>query len=252
MCLCVLLYDENPVHPLVMAANREERYDRPSLPPAWIARGPAVFAAQDQQAGGTWQGVNPFGLLVALTNRATLVREDPDRRSRGRLCLDTLGRVSARAAVKWLREHLAGYSYNPCNLICADVEEAFAVHHDSAATQVRKLAPGLHLLAETDADDPHHPRLLRARYLLEGKTRQDWPVLQRTLAQIMADHAHGHPPEQSICRHGEVAGTVSSSLIALRRAGLEEAQFFFAPGPPCTYPYEDLSAKLSSHPSEQP
>ncbi len=85
MCLCVLLYKQVPGYPLVMAANREEYYDRPSQPPSWVARDPAVFAGRDERSGGTWQGANQFGLLLALTNRVSS-GFDPQRRSRGLLC----------------------------------------------------------------------------------------------------------------------------------------------------------------------
>ena len=228
-----------------MAANREERYDRPSLPPAWIGRGPTVFAGRDRQAGGTWQGVNQSGLLVALTNR-TGGDENPQRRSRGLLCVDVLCQRSAHSAVEWLQDHLSTHPYNPCNLLCTDVESAFAVHHDGTVTEVLELSPGIHFLSETDVDDPHHPRIQRARALLKGKTRQGWPGLRHTLAQVMADHGDGCPPEQRICLHGEMGGTVSSSIIALSHDSLKEARFLFAPGPPCTHAYEDLSTQLDS------
>ena len=228
-----------------MAANREERYDRPSLPPAWVEGNPAIFAGRDRQAGGTWQGVNQSGLLVALTNR-TGGDEDPQRRSRGLLCIDVLRQCSAYGAVEWLQDHLSTHLYNPCNLLCADVESAFAVHHSGTTTEALELSPGLHLLSETDVDDPHHPRIQRARALLKGKTRQEWPDLWHSLAQVMADHGDAPSTEQNICRHGETGGTVSSSIIALSQAGFKEARFLFAPGPPCTHAYEDLSAQFDS------
>ena len=95
MCLCILFYKIAPSFPLLMAANREERYDRPADLPSWLdapaifAGAPAIFAGRDREAGGTWQGINPSGLLVALTNRSG-GQQDPDRRSRGQFCLDVL------------------------------------------------------------------------------------------------------------------------------------------------------------------
>ena len=100
MCLCVLLYKQVPGYPLVMAANREEYYDRPSQPPSWVARDPAVFAGRDERSGGTWQGANQFGLLLALTNRVSS-GFDPQRRSRGLLCMDALRHTTAREAIEW-------------------------------------------------------------------------------------------------------------------------------------------------------
>ena len=255
MCLCVLIHREAPTHPLIMAANREERYSRTADPPAWIAPAPektanlagppAIFAGRDHRAGGTWQGINGSGLLVALTNRRS-GSQHPDRRSRGQLCLDVLRQPGARAAADWLREHLAIHAYNPCNLLCVDAEEAFAAHHDGAATQILPLAPGLHLLTDTDVDDPQHPRIRRSRDLIEGQIQQPWPALRRALERLMADHADAEESGAGICIHGETGGTVSSAIIVLPGPGLEEAEFLFAEGPPCTHPYADLTPQLLS------
>jgi hypothetical protein len=241
MCLCVLVHRQLPSHSLVMAANREEQYHRPSLAPDWLPADPPVFAGQDQRAGGTWQGLNAQGLVVALTNRrgADL---DPGHRSRGLLCLDALGHPSAHQAAAWLLDHLRTVPYNPCNLLCADAHHALAVHYDGRQARGQELSPGLHLLADTEIDDGEHPRVQRARALLKDPPPR-WPELRTLLARLMADHADD-PPEGRICRHGARAGTVSSSLIALRGPGLEGAQFHFAPGPPCAHQYQDLSPRL--------
>ena len=245
MCLCLLLYKTTPSYPLLMAANREERYDRPADPPSWLGNVPDIFAGRDQEAGGTWQGINPSGLLVALTNRSG-DRQDSNRRSRGQLCLDVLRHPSARAAVDWLQNHLTTHSYNPCNLICADVEEAFAIHHDGTSAEILSIPPGLHFLTDTDLDDPHHPRIRHARNLVKKEISRDWPDLRHIFERVMADHAQGESPEASICLHGTTGGTVSSSITALRKTGLRGAEFHFAPGPPCSLLYEDLTARLHS------
>ena len=241
MCLCILVHQQLENYPLIIAANREEEYARPSRPPAWLPGG--TFAGSDQCQGGTWQGVNQHGLVVALTNRSTSL-QDPQRRSRGLLCLEALSAASAQQAVDWISQHFSYQAYNPCNLLLADVEEAFAVHYDGDQAKIHILSPGLHLLSDTDVDDSLHPRIQRARKLL-GDTRHPWPALQIALGKIMADHDSPHNPTAPICIHGAKAGTRSSSLIALRDRSLNEAQFYFADGPPCTTPYLDLSTQLS-------
>ena len=69
MCLIVLFTRQFDTCPLVLGANREERYGRPSTAPRWLGGTPDVFAGQDQIAGGTWLGVNGHGVVVAITNR---------------------------------------------------------------------------------------------------------------------------------------------------------------------------------------
>ena len=242
MCLCILIHRWSEDHPLIMAANREEHYDRPSHPPTWLTAG--AFAGSDQRQGGTWQGVNSQGLLVALTNRRDRTSE-PHRRSRGLLCLDALQAATARAASDFLLHHLPHQAYNPCNLLCADAQEAFAVRYDGSQASVHSLNPGIHLLADSDIDDPLHPRLQRAHTLLRDLPA-DWPALRALLAAVMADHDENLIAPAHICIHGEIAGTVSSSLIALRDGSLTGAEFHFADGPPCSAPYRDLSTELDN------
>ncbi len=161
MCLCILVHQWLDSTPSSMAANREEHYNRPSLPPIWRPDG--IFAGSDQRQGGTWQGINNRGLLVAPTNRKSTL-QDANRRSRGLLCQDVLQQAAARTSVDWLLHHFPRESYNPCNLLRADAEEAFAVHYDGHQASMQSLSPGLHLRADTDVNDPmHHASNTRSR-----------------------------------------------------------------------------------------
>ena len=246
MCLCVLLHQKVPGYPVVMAANREEVYERPSRPPAWTGPEPGAFAGRDALAGGTWQGVNPYGLMVAVTNRVS-GGLDPQRRSRGLLCMDVLRHRSARRALDWALDHLRDEPYNPHNLLIVDARHAFALYYQDGP-RVTELQPGLHVLSDTDVNDPDHPRVERVKDALEGQTWTDWAATRAGLEELMADHAPGRPAAQQLCRHGELAGTVSSSLIALGTDGLQAAHFLFAPGPPCANPCQDLSPLLRAGP----
>ena len=96
MYLCILVYQWLDPTPLSMAANRKEHYNRPSLPPT--LRPDGIFAGSDQRQGGTWQGINNRGLLVAPTNRKSTL-QDANRRSRGLLCQDVLQQATARTSL---------------------------------------------------------------------------------------------------------------------------------------------------------
>jgi len=184
MCLCILVHQWLDSTPLSMAANREEHYNRPSLPPTW--RPDCIFAGSDQRQGGTWQGINDHPLLVALTNRKSTL-QDAYRRSRGLLCHDVLQQATARTSVDWLLHYFPREPYNPCNLLCADATEAFAVHYDGHWASMQSLNSGRHLLADTDVNDPMHPRIQHALQLLHDLP-EDWPTLRDMLESVMADH----------------------------------------------------------------
>lgn len=70
MCLIAFAIGAVPGHPLLIAANRDEHLERPTLPlHAWqLANGTPVVAGRDQHAGGTWLGITPQGRVAMLTN----------------------------------------------------------------------------------------------------------------------------------------------------------------------------------------
>lgn len=236
MCLCILAHQLVSTHPNIIAANREERYDRPTDAPAWQD---GVFAGRDQLAGGTWQGINLMGLHVALTNRRGDLA-DPARRSRGQLCLDALRHASGRAACDWVLDHLLHVQYNPCNVLFSDGIDAFCIHYDGYSARVETLNHGLHLLGDTDINDPKHPRILRARQAFESLPHKTSDLING-LTSLMAQHS---TDESALCLHGARGGTRSSALIALGRRTLDNGHFHYAEGPPCSAGYMDLSHQL--------
>ena len=90
MCLILLALDTLPDYPLVVAANRDELYDRPTARAAFWEDAPAVLAGRDLRAGGTWLGMDRSGRLAAVTNFRQGEREPEARRSRGHLVSEFL------------------------------------------------------------------------------------------------------------------------------------------------------------------
>jgi len=84
MCLLICLRRRDGS--LVIAANRDERYDRPTRPPFVWETHPHLLAGRDEVAGG-WLAVNARGVVAAVTSRPTLDGDDPTRPSRGQLPL---------------------------------------------------------------------------------------------------------------------------------------------------------------------
>ena len=236
MCLCILAHQLVSTHPNIIAANREERYDRPTDAPAWQDD---VFAGRDRFAGGTWQGINPMGLHVALTNRRGDIT-DPERRSRGQLCFEALRYASAHAACDWVLDHLLHVQYNPCNMLFSDGVDAFCIHYDGHSARTEILYKGLHLLGDTDINDPEHPRIKRARQAFENLPRQ-MPDLLDGLASLMAEHSID---KGGICLHGTHSGTRSSSIIVLEQRTINSGHFYYTEGPPRSIIYVNLSHKL--------
>jgi uncharacterized protein with NRDE domain len=68
MCLIVLAHAVSDATPLVIAANRDEAHDRPSLAAAWWEDAPDVIGGRDLRAGGSWLAITRGGRFAVVTN----------------------------------------------------------------------------------------------------------------------------------------------------------------------------------------
>ena len=85
MCLIVFAYNVHPSYRLILAANRDEFYERPSAPADFWEDQPQVLAGRDLKEGGTWLGVTKKGKFAAITNYRDPSSWKNDAPSRGRL-----------------------------------------------------------------------------------------------------------------------------------------------------------------------
>jgi uncharacterized protein with NRDE domain len=240
VCTLIALHRCTPAAPLVVAANRDEQQSRPAEKPALRReRGVPIAAPRDARAGGTWIGVNAFGLLAAVTNRPTRSR-DERLRSRGLVVLDALEHASARRAARAL-ESLGRDAYNPFNLFVGDGSEAFVVVYEGGP-RVVELPPGAHVICNAEPNDRHHPKVGRLLERVEEAAVLPAEGVLGALEEMCRSHEGGGSPLDDACIHGEGYGTRSSTLIAL--GAPRTSAFWFADGPPCRTPYEDFTPLL--------
>ena len=173
MCLLAIQYRLVPESPILVAANREEYYDRPSQPPSIQSGKPRVLCGLDQQAGGTWLGVNQHGLFVAACNRVRLITPVTPR-SRGTLCRELLRASSSRQAVEVALEELSTSHYNGVNYVIADSESGWIIH-GCDDVEVVQLDEGLSIISSGDVNDQRDERVRMAKRLLTLQTL-DSPV----------------------------------------------------------------------------
>jgi hypothetical protein len=219
---------------VLLAANRDEQFDRPWDPPgAWWPERPGVVAGRDRSAGGTWMGVNRHAVAAAVLNRPGSLGPASGKRSRGELPLIALESASARAAAAAIEKLDAG-CWRSFNMVIADRTGALFLRGLGRGRSVAcALAPGLHMITAHDPDDPASPRvarhLPRLRAAPEPET-DDW----RSWREILADRG-GSAAEQINVVPRAGFGTVCSSLLALPRAAAPV--WLFAAGPPHAAPF---------------
>ena len=153
MCILMVVHKKVKGYPVVLAANRDEYFDRPTRGPNLLLQAPAVWGGQDVQAGGTWLGMNAYGIVVALTNRrlSKEQKNEPTRRSRGLLCLEALQCCTLEQILAFLRDEPA-YRYNHFNLLIVTHQEAYWVAYDGTP-KIQRLEAGIHILANGNIND---------------------------------------------------------------------------------------------------
>lgn len=165
MCLVALAWRAHAAFPLVVAANRDESFQRPSVPAQEWPDAPGIYGGRDLLEGGSWMALAAKGRLAAVTN----VRE-PQRAiqplSRGRLVREFLLGDEAAAAGA-LRATQRADDYRPFNLLLWDGRElVHATNRPRPDQQV--LAPGVHGISNGPLDAPWP----KVRWTVEGL--RDW------------------------------------------------------------------------------
>src|SRR5947209_11810283 len=154
MCTLVMLCRPDHNWPVLIGANRDEMIDRPGDPPGrhWPDR-PEVVAGLDRLAGGSWLGVNDWGVAAAVLNRHGSLGPSLERRSRGELVLEALDHADAVAAAEAL-SHLDPAAYRTFNLIVADDRNGFWLRHAGGKpVELHPLKDGLSMIAAGEIDD---------------------------------------------------------------------------------------------------
>lgn len=266
MCTIIVLHRVASDFPLVVAANRDEFYERAASGPELLAERPRVVGGRDLERGGSWLGATETGLFVALTNQRTHAPPDRRLRSRGEVVVEAL-RCGSAASVRQHLDRLDARQYNPFNLIYGDARQIEVAYGRPSSAELERdqLAPGVIVLANDRLGSPDFPKTVRAAALVRAVSAARWPELLEKLGRVLGDHelpdpaALPPPPAdstlspdllrqlQALCIHTPAYGTRSSTVLAIEPGRV--AHFAFAPGPPCTTPFEDVTQLLSAAPS---
>lgn len=183
MCLIAFAYRAHPSYSLVVAANRDEFYRRPTAPAEFWPECPGLLAGRDLQEGGAWLGVTLTGRFAALTNYRDPAAHRDSARSRGDLVREYL------CGSQPPREYLAGIGkrrldYNGFNLLVGDGAEL--LYYASRTDEVREVTPGVHALSNHLLDTPW-PKAVKASTGLSAALAADDPDLAGRLFALLAD-----------------------------------------------------------------
>lgn len=229
MCLALLAYHTHPRYRLILAANRDEFYRRPTAAAAFWEDDPNVLAGRDLEKGGTWLGVTRTGRVALVTNYREGGTSRADARSRGLLVSNYL--QSSERPVEYVEKLKPDErEYNGYNLVAGNCDELY--YHSNRSRDIRRLREGVYGLSNHLLDTPW-PKVRRSKETLFGLLDQDGRALIDGLFDMLADHSRpedGQLPDTGIGIQWErllsaafIAspdyGTRSSTIVLIDKTG---------------------------------
>lgn len=243
MCTLIVVHNVHDKYPLIIGANRDEHYDRPSEEPDLIQVLPlAVVAPKDLRGGGTWMGAAQGGWFVGLTNQdaGELIM---DKKSRGQVVKDVLLLGDHRLATRYL-VGLDPQDFNPFNLVFGRPGAMFLCRiHPGLPIDLEIIPTGVTVVANDCTEAGKYRRrenraTVGALSIYEDDSEDD---IVNKLERTLMSHDGGDDPYQSLCVHDDAHrfGTRSSSVVLVSKDG--DIDYFHSEGHLCT------SAGLSLH-----
>jgi len=149
MCLILFAYEYHSASRLVLAANRDEFYERPTAPMKFWEDHTDLLAGRDLRSLGTWMGITQSGKFAAITNYREPGNQKPSAPSRGGLISDYLiGNDGPAAYLDRIKANAR--QYNGFNLLVGDNERL--MYYSNRGGEVMQLEPGIYGLSNRRLD----------------------------------------------------------------------------------------------------
>ena len=229
MCLILISYKPHPDYELILAANRDEFYDRPTLPLARWEDIKDIYAGRDVKGSGTWLGMTRSGRIAAITNYRDPASLRPNAPSRGLVVSNFLsGTESGGAYLQRLKK--TGHQYNGFNLIVGD--DTGLWYYSNRADGIQKLDPGLYGLSNRLLNTGW-PKVDKGKAGMSDQLRKNREVNPDDFFDLLADRSMA-PDEKlpdtgvglewervlsSVFITSENYGTRSSSILLIEKTG---------------------------------
>ena len=242
MCIILLAHLASAQYPLMLAANRDEFYERPTAQAHFWNDAGGTLAGRDIKRSGTWLGVTRTGRIAAITNYREPGANREGAPSRGLLVSDFL------AADLEPLEYLYGLSsaaalYNGFNLIVGTPGRL--CYFSNRGGEPQEIPPGVHGLSNHLLDTPW-PKVERGQRAFAGLLEQgEGKPCVEDIFKVLADDRRA--PDEALPETGvglelermlsplfitsPVYGTRSSTVILFnRRREVTFIERTFGPG----------------------
>jgi len=183
LCLIIFAFQTHPRYKLILAANRDEYYRRPTAPAGWWEEARFLLAGKDLEAGGTWMGITKKGKIAALTNYRGSGSPKKNAPSRGALVSQyLLSDISGREYLEELQAKSA--QYNGFNLILGDMDKLY--YCSNRQEKIIEVPPGVHGLSNASLDTPW-PKVLKGKQILEQQVLSQPEISLESIFSFLED-----------------------------------------------------------------
>ena len=225
MCILFVAVNQHKDYPLIIAANRDEFFARPTSPSKFWEHYPDQLSGIDEQAGGTWMGITRSGRMAALTNIRDPQKVNNEAITRGELVSHYLQGEQTIAdyltALQCSRDNYNGY-----NLLFGPWQDLSV--YNNHLNQTQKLTTGVYGLSNASLNSPW-PKINKGTFKLEEYCHDGHPIETDKLFALLKDStqaADTHLPKtgipldwerrlSSIFILGEEYGTRSSTILLI-------------------------------------
>ena len=196
---------------MIIAANRDEFYARPSREAMFWPENPEILGGQDLSMGGTWLGITRSGRFAAVTNfRETPLHPAPPR-SRGDLTTGFL--TSTIPAQSYLEEiQSRGDEYRGFNLILGDNQGFYYL--SNRQPDIINLPPGYYGLSNQQLNCDW-PKVIEGRRQLNNlvvNKDENMNELTDSLFNLLSDKGDGRAFSNSFIESVEY-GTRAKTVV---------------------------------------
>ena len=183
MCLINFQFQEHPKYKLIVAANRDEFYKRPTAPAHFWEDEPTILAGRDLLQMGTWLGITKQGRFAALTNYRDPAHMTNDKISRGEIISNYLvGNVSPEDYLTSL--NIKKEDYNGFNLIIGSPDQL--LYYNNIEGEITELSAGTHGLSNHFLNTPW-PKVISGKKMLHDYVMKKYLVQPSELFEILSN-----------------------------------------------------------------
>jgi len=213
MCLILFAFHPNSQFKLVVAANRDEFYKRPTRTADYWPEQPDLLAGKDLEMGGTWLGVTRSGRFSAVTNFRETPSSSIPPRSRGDLTTNFL--TGEMTPTEYLAEvDQRASEYKAFNLLVGDGDSLY--YYCNREAVVHRLEAGVYGLSN-DLLDCDWPKVSSGREQLARLLDLEYD--ETALFNLLAEPGNKDQQWSAKFIASPEYGTCAATVLAINNSG---------------------------------